>query len=828
MNTTMRLWAPAAALASVSSIAAALTAYPAFAAGGDVEVVNTETVQVYTDATGDVRSSRIYEQVALTGNGTVDLTNPVVVDGLRNLDGFGGFKTKGDEQVVNLSVDGEENLRSVSDYEGDLPLEVVVQYRLDGEEVDPQDVVGASGDLEVTYTIRNVTREMQTLTFPDGKGGTVSQEAEVMLPLVGSLTTELPGSFRDVEAPGANLAGNGKGGTRLSYTMTLLAPVGSDTATFGYSAEVVDGLVPDTSISVLPVDPFDTPSFASAGESYQAGAATGAELTQGATQIDQNLLKLRDGAADLLAGLLQLRDGADQLKQGLTEDAVPGAGLLSDGAAELRQGLGRLEQGAGRLADGTRRVADGAEEVEDGAGKVAGGSRQLSVGSREAARGGRELTRGLSRISEGLDQLAGVEGLPAAQEGVVQLQDGVDTILEGFGDAGDPESLIGGLTELDAGLVQLSAGSGELVTGLTTLRDGLGSAKGGVDAVRQGLAAAIEQAGGAGELVAALRGVANSNPACSADPACQQTLLTIAQQVEGLLGQLGGLGTAVQGLGEVSDGLGGAIAELTEPAGRIMAGALAIQAGLTDAKAGSTRLLGGAQLLRGGVQDVRAGLDQLGVGLASAVDGVLQLNSGAGDAVTGSGELAAGLGEIADGAGDLADGAGTLAEGSGELSDGAGDLADGAGELADGTAEAYDGSGQLADGAGDLAEGLVGAADGSELLANGVGEAADGAPQLRDGAQRLSDEGTSKLVDAGEATAQEYGAMYAALEAGAERARESKMVVGAPEGALGLAAYSFEIQGEDGEGGRNVARGIAGLAIMAAGAGVFALRRRLL
>ena len=69
-----------------------LAASPAAAAGdGSVQVSNTETVQAYLDASGKVDVARVYEQVAMKGRGTVDLKNPVETQGLRNLDGFGGF-----------------------------------------------------------------------------------------------------------------------------------------------------------------------------------------------------------------------------------------------------------------------------------------------------------------------------------------------------------------------------------------------------------------------------------------------------------------------------------------------------------------------------------------------------------------------------------------------------------------------------------------------------------------------------------------------------------------------------------------------------------------
>jgi putative membrane protein len=69
--------------------------------------------------------------------------------------------------------------------------------------------------------------------------------------------------------------------------------------------------------------------------------------------------------------------------------------------------------------------------------------------------------------------------------------------------------------------------------------------------------------------------------------------------------------------------------------------------------------------------------------------------------------------------------------------------------------------------------------------------------------------------------------MYATIKAGADRADAEKMAYGAPEGAQGLTAYSYELLGDDGEGSRNTKRGIAALGLLGLGAGGFLLRRRL-
>ncbi len=423
-----------AATSGVAAVLCGMVAGPAVAADGDVDVVNTETVQVYTSPTGDVETQRVYEQLILTGTGSVDLSNPISTDGLRNLDGFGGFDVNDGEQVTEMTVDGEEHLRSVSDFDGDLPLDVSVAYKLDGETVEPGDLVGESGELEVLYTVKNVTGEPQDVSFPDGSGGTTTETVDVPIPMVGSLTTVAPESFTNVQSDQANMAGDGKGGTKLSFTMTLFPPIGSDTAEFGYTADIVDGVVPRSDVSALPVNPLESPTFAAAADSYQGGTETGARLAEGAATIDSNLLKLRDGASELLAGLIKLRDGSEQLQTGLADEAAPGAEKLADGAGQLDDGLGRIADGANQLFDGTGQLRP--ERATSPTAPAAWltalvGSPPAPAVSRDGAgkayTGSQELTDGLQQISGGLGQLADAQdGLPAAQDGIKQLQDGVD------------------------------------------------------------------------------------------------------------------------------------------------------------------------------------------------------------------------------------------------------------------------------------------------------------------------------------------------------------------------------------------------------------------
>ncbi|MET0821422.1 MAG: hypothetical protein ABWY58_10680, partial [Aeromicrobium sp.] len=239
-------------------------AFAAETVDGDVKVSNTETVQIQTDASGKVDTKRVYDQLVLIGKGKVDISNPVSTSGLRNLDGFGGFDVRDGKVRVKTSVDGTKKYRSVSTFTKQLPIDVKATYTLDGKKIEPGDVVGKSGELEVRYVITNTTGTTEDVTYKNGTGADVSAPERVVVPMVASMTTVLPSSFTKVQTDGANAAGDGRGGTQLSFTMTLIPPIGKATAEIGYKAQVKDAVIPAASISALPVDPLQNTSFATA------------------------------------------------------------------------------------------------------------------------------------------------------------------------------------------------------------------------------------------------------------------------------------------------------------------------------------------------------------------------------------------------------------------------------------------------------------------------------------------------------------------------------------------------------------------------------------
>lgn len=826
---------------------------------GDVSITNTETVDAKLSATGTVSSQRIYDQLIVTGDGSVDIENPVSTDGLRNLNGFGGPSVRDGKQRISTSVKGEKAYRSVADYDGDLPVDVRVEYRLDGEKVKPGDVVGKDGTLEVTYSVRNMTGEQQEVTYTDGEGNEQTRTMAVVVPLVGSMSTVLPSNFTDVQSEQANAAGDGKGGTLLSFTMTLFPPIGSDRTTFGYTAEITDGIIPEANMSVLPVNPLESPSFSGGAESYKGGADAGVDLTEGAAKIDQNLLKIRDGAEELVAGILQLDDGAGQLRSG-TGELSAGANKLSGGAGELNSGAQQLNAGAGRANSGAQQLSDGAQKANSGAVRLRDGSAQVSEGN--------------SALFDGLRQLAA--GTAQLKTGSGDLDSGATRLVTGAGELDD------GAQQLSAGLVQLAGGSAQVASGATNLAKGAGTLDEGLKNAAENAPLLVQ---GAGQLSGGLDQLAGSLPQAQAGvsgvagglgqlntslgqiragvlglkgyaPLIQDA--TARTQFEGAVDQLavgleqgsGGLTTTmIPTLQQVSGGLQAAVSGLGAAgeedtlrggAAQLVAGLQALETGLDQASAGSGALYEGAQKLAEGATQVNTGVPTLRDGAGRLAGGTADLRENSKVLKDGTSRLSAGAVQVDGGtrtatgaAGQLADGSSQVATGLVELQSGLGRLAPGAAELANGTVQLFAGTVRLAAGTGELAPGAVKLAEGAGKLNEGAGKLADGldqaaqkAPALPEGAQQLSEQGTSQLINVGNATAMDYGEKYALIEAGAERAAQLQPY-GSPEGATSRTAYKLTLSAEDGEDRANVLRAGAAAVVALLGLGGLALRRRL-
>ncbi len=762
---------------------------------GDVQATVRKTVLQTASPTGEIITSRMYTQVTAVGQGTKTVLVPVGTTSNRNLNEFGAFPMDGESIQFDLTVDGGEEQRTLTDADIN-PMEVSVTVTLDGVQIQPEDVVGASGVLDVQYTVRNTTAKTVPLTFNDVEGNEITEDVETAEPFAGSLDVTLPKGFNEVSAPGATIAGNGQNGTQLGYTVVLFPPLGAPEVTIGYQARIDGGVMPPADFAFLPIVPFDNSTIAGTTEAYKGGAATGAAIFDAGTQIGDNLLKLQAGASQLVAGLGQLSAGATQLSDGLVNTAVPGADALASGSAQvadglnelngqvpaLEDGVNQLDAGANQLSDGLNELdskvpalEDGADQLDDGAQQLSGGLGQLNgqvpalaAGTQQLDDGAQQLAKGAKALNDGLAlYYAGVEALPASvKEQLAKNEDyqklflALDGIIAGIGAPDAPGTLLYGVRRVSLGLSHPAGAAGATDPGgvkevVDSVLDELDKADPADPGAKQALLN-LQTVLGCPEDTVEGAPICTYVPPVGADPTKSiTTKVTLQELIEGLGSRDVPGQTALYGLTEVVKGIGDAATADT-----LLNGMKQIELGLSH-QAGLTgpNDPGGIQqvteLVRDGIpvlidkllaqiqatllaplgdpDDCDPNAPTLRCGSTQLLDGTEQLAAGTAELNGQVPLLAEGVSQLAAGGEQLADGTSALSSQVPTLADGVNQLAEGGDALADGTGELDSKLPALASGVQQLDDGAVQVADGNQTLAEGLTTAADGSEQLADG-----------------------------------------------------------------------------------------------
>jgi putative membrane protein len=828
------------ALAALSALA---IAPGAVAQSGSVSTLSQrQSVNAQLTPTGEVQQARIYTQLLAEGEGVVDLSVPTSTRGLRNLEGFGkpAISGSGAEWTLALREGRPVTRRTVADFEQDLPIALDVRYDLDGQPVEPGDLVGRSGRLTVTTKIRNVSGAATEIVFKDGRGNRRTETAQVTIPLAGTYTTTLDERFSALDAPTAIQAGDGRGNTVLSWSLLLFEPVGSNELELVWSARVDDAEIPPATAQVVPVVAEGSPVDNGAASFADAGRST-TQLTTGALKIDQGVVRLANGAQQLLDGMTRLADGSAALADGLVAAAdgsdalAAGTGKASDGGRKLAGGLGELADGAGTLSAGIGSARTGGGKLAGGLGELAQGAGDLSGGLGAAREGGTKLAGGLGDLTKGAGDLSG--GLTSARSGGEQLAAGATTAQAGAASAAENAVKIQqGIKDLEKGLVALADAPDKL----PALKDGIEqyraealgaiaaaigtpgssfpggpSARSIVAQVRAGLPSAHEAVTGVSANLKASAAAAKKDGndlAALADG--QIATVNGAKQLLGCATE-GSLSVAACGTLDTLLGANPPSLQITKGAGAQLAakeGDLLMAAGILEAVGQ------GLSVTRSdgtpGAQGALAGLEQILAGVHTAVgtsDGAAQqgldaLQAGVDRVRDGvRTDAAGGASAIAGFQGQLADGLDTLAgdEALGAIAGGLGDLTKGLGQLDDGGRKLAAGAGAAAGGAGDLTKGLGQLDDGGRKLAAGAGAAAGGAGDLSQGLGQL-DDGGRKLAAGAKTAAGGAGDLAKGL--GDLDAGANKLATGLDNAAGGATTLSNGLTSAK-IGGGNLARG---------------------
>lgn len=605
------------------------------AAGGALaETTKDETVYVLANAEGEAK--RVIVSDWLTNpDGEKDLADATTLKDAKAVKGSAFLK-----DGVWYNADGAD-VYYQGDAENPLPVNLTVSYTLDGEAKTAAEMTGKSG--RVTIRVACDVKETK-----DG----------VKVPFA-ALTAALLDNdvFTNIEVTNGKFLDDGDRTVVVGWALPGLQE------TLKLDAETVT--LPEYVEISADAKNFEAPTTLTVVTNELFSAVDVDSID--ATELTENINKLKDGMAQLKDGASRLADGVSALKDG--------AKTLADGATELKNGAEALKEGANPLGDGVSQLNDGAKALETGSAQLTEGLNTLTANNEALASGATKLFETVLGIAN--TQLsAAMENAPTLT--IENYEETLTALLDACSEAGIDKQLH---DQVEAVVNQNRAKIEEAVT-----------AK-----VQETVAAQVEEAvreNVTAQVLAAMDMTPDTYKAAVESGAltdAQKNQIAAAvdaqmksQEVKAVLAQQTG---QTMGSDEIKATIEQNVNEQVEALTQQNMASKDVQARRAAALEQGQAAAASLTALKAQLDDYRTfydGLNAYLAGTAQAANGASELKTGAAQLAAGTEELNGKVPALLEGIGSLSNGMNTLTENLPSLTDGVQQLLDGANELKDG------------------------------------------------------------------------------------------------------------------------------------------------
>ena len=338
------------ASAALALTLAAGCAMPAFAAGKS-SFSKSETVYAVMNGDGSIKSTTVSEHL-YSASGLANVTDKTTLTDIQNTESDAEFTQNGEELVWNTN---DTDVYYKGNTDKALPIDVKVTYALDGQEAALEDILGKSGHLTVTVSLKN------------NETGTVNvngADRTIVTPLITAVGVILGDDASNVTAEHGIIESAAK--SSVAAFVTLPGVKDSLSGLLPDEVDAIEDYLQDTVTVEADVEDFTCPQVMVACATSTAALGTDNvfdlnsinDLTDGINQLNDAMSQLMDGASQLVDGTSQLASGVLAL--------LDGANTLSSGAATLDDGLGQLTNGLDTLSANNAALNAGAQQVADG------------------------------------------------------------------------------------------------------------------------------------------------------------------------------------------------------------------------------------------------------------------------------------------------------------------------------------------------------------------------------------------------------------------------------------------------------------------------------
>lgn len=329
------------------SILMALTSGQVVFAEGEDETSNSsvekdETVYAFLNSDGSLKKATVSEWLHSEG-GFDQVEDESILSDITNIKGDEVPGVNGNKLIWNST---NEDIYYQGSTNKELPLSMEVSYYFDGNKVNPEDILGKSGALEVHIKIINNEEKTQVI-----KGRTKYISSLFPVAVITDLKTDI---FKDIEAKDATIINESKNQILTFATVSgasqMLAESDIDTLN-----DISDKLKDEFVIKANVTD-FEMPSILMAASSM--------------TDVDHE-----DMNSDKLN---KLTDGVNSLKDA-TAEILDGTVKLHDANIELNDKMGEFQSSYAKFQDGINTAKNSQGDIVDGAKQINEGITQMKA-----------------------------------------------------------------------------------------------------------------------------------------------------------------------------------------------------------------------------------------------------------------------------------------------------------------------------------------------------------------------------------------------------------------------------------------------------------------
>lgn len=646
------------------------------------DVSKQETVYQTLDANGNPTDTVVSDWLKNSG------TNSVLND-VSDLEEI--TNTKGDEEFTQNGEQLEWNtLDNDIYYQGktakESPVGMEISYKLDGRDVNVNDIAGQSGKLEINIKYKNSSKKTVKI---DGK------DTDIYTPFVMATGMILPvDNFKNITIDHGNVLSEGDNNIIVAFGMPGLSEsLDIDNIDMGDDIDIdlskLDDKITDTVKITADVTDFEMKPTYTIATSELFNDIDFDDISDSGELTDK-MDELADAAKELVDGSGRIEKNLGKLNSKF--------GDYSDAIDTLHDSVGTLDNGAEKLKKGINSYTDGADQLLEGVIAYVDGTNTLAKGTKEYTKNTKKLVNKVGELKS--------KGTKVLSEGSSQFSTGLNTYVSAVNQilsADTLSTIVNGFSEIHAGAEQLNAGTGQASAGVGSLKSGMESLNaaaknitqydskvGGYLAELKKLYAVTEDENEKAVIMEIMTYIGTAQKAGSGIDAATSAGSEMAAGFDAVSG---GLSAISEGLSEIADktdteAIGGASGNLSDSLGQLKAAGnklvstydVQLDAGIKSLDKNTGVLYEAGKTLVSNNKKLDSGADTL-------IENTKTIKKNSKKLTSNSSTLRDGIKTMADGTGKLLDGVTTLTSKTGDVSDALGKLADGADTLADGMAE---------------------------------------------------------------------------------------------------------------------------------------------